>query len=245
MSTPAGPNLRTPLTPAALDAFVPRRRLAAALEAAGARFHGTVLDVGCGDQPYRDWILSTTRATAYIGVDLFNPLYGGPDVAWDGIRLPVGDASVQTVLLTEVLEHCPDPAGVLDECLRVLAPGGVLYLTVPFLWPLHDAPHDEHRFTPFALERLLRHAGFDELNIDALGGWDAAVAQLLALWARRRFRGRKRRLVSFALLPMIALLDRHDQPPTRFTNSTMVTGLAATARRPRPAGSAVESEQTP
>jgi SAM-dependent methyltransferase len=46
--------------------------------------------------------------------------------------LPVlEDASLDLVLLISVLEHLEDPARVLQECRRALAPGGVLLVNVP------------------------------------------------------------------------------------------------------------------
>jgi hypothetical protein len=40
-------------------------------------------------------------------------------------------------ILTVVLEHCPDAATVLREVRRDLRPNGFLFLTVPFVWPIH------------------------------------------------------------------------------------------------------------
>jgi SAM-dependent methyltransferase len=195
---------------------------------------GTVLDVGCGHQPYRSVLTGpTSGATGYLGIDLAPTIYAAPDVVWDGRRAPLADASIDSAVATEVLEHVPDPAGLLGEVRRVLRPGATLFLTVPFLWPLHDVPYDEYRYTPFALERLLTTAGFTEVAVTALGGWDASLAQLLALWVRRRPMGeRKRKAAALALTPLVKALAGRDRPPTTFSESTMVTALAATATKP-------------
>ena len=57
--------------------------------------------------------------------------HGGPVVAADVHALPFRSGSIPRVLLAEVLEHCPDPAAVLAEAVRVTAPGGRLAVTVP------------------------------------------------------------------------------------------------------------------
>lgn len=51
----------------------------------------------------------------------------------DLTRLSLADASVDAVLTFDVLEHIPDYRRALAECFRVLAPGGALLLTAPFL----------------------------------------------------------------------------------------------------------------
>ena len=92
-----------------------------------------------------------SRVEKYIGLDLKDNIYQKPDVEWDGRTIPLADNSIDCALAMEVLEHCPEPEVVLREALRVLKPGSSLFLTVPFVWPLHDVPHDEYRYTPFAL----------------------------------------------------------------------------------------------
>lgn len=150
---------------------------------------------------------------------------------WDGSRIPLEDASVDSAMATEVLEHCPDPLLVLREIRRVIKPGGVFFFTVPFLWPLHDVPRDEYRYTPFALERLLEVAGFSDIQVEGLGGWDASLAQVLGLWARRRpMQPWKRSLVSRLLVPLLAWLLKTDRTPDRFVEGTMCLGFCGTAR---------------
>jgi len=83
----------------------------------------------------------------------------------------------------------------MKEIWRVLKPGGILFFTVPFLWNLHEIPYDEYRYTPFALKRHLTQSGFNEIEIKAMGGWDAALAQMLGLWVRRRFNKTKKQKV--------------------------------------------------
>ena len=54
---------------------------------------------------------------------------------------------------------------------RVLDQGGTLFLTVPFQWRVHEAPHDYYRYTPYGLEYLLTQAGFKHISIRELGGF--------------------------------------------------------------------------
>jgi SAM-dependent methyltransferase len=225
--------LNPPASFYAIDTYIPRRSIVEALRAALPHFSGDVLDVGCGYMPYKPLLLAEpSRATSYLGMDLNQNLYQAPDISWDGENIPRGDASFDSALATEVLEHCPDPGAVLREIARVLRPGGFFFFTVPFLWPLHDVPYDHFRYTPFALERLLKNAGFGRLEIHALGGWDASLAQMLALWLRRRpMPSLLREPLSLALAPLVRWLYRRDAPPKSFDKSVMLTGLAGCAWR--------------
>jgi SAM-dependent methyltransferase len=72
-----------------------------------------------------------SRGTVYVGIDLPVNCYGSPDLEWDGRKIPFGDATVDSVLVTEFLEHCSRPDEVLTEIARVLKPNGYLFLTVP------------------------------------------------------------------------------------------------------------------
>lgn len=217
-----------------LDRFGIRQAILQALRSQLRYFKGTVLDIGCGYMPYKEIVLTPpSLAKKYIGLDRKDNGYEKPDLEWDGRTIPLEDRSVDCALATEVLEHCPNPEIVLCEAFRVLRPGGLLFLTVPFLWPLHDVPNDEYRYTPFALERHLRNSGFDEIKLKALGGWDASLAQMIGLWVRRRPMSRsKRAILSGLALPVVRCLARRDRPPLRFVRNCMITGLSGTARRP-------------
>lgn len=221
----------------ALDNFLLRHRILGALKAQLPCLHGVLLDVGCGQMPYRSLLTTPpSRVSEYIGLDFVGTdRYGvQPDIEWADGHIPLQDASVDCALCTEVLEHCPNPEDVLREIYRVLRPGGIIFYTVPFLWPLHETPYDEYRYTPFALRRHLEAAGFSRVDLSALGGWDASLAQMLGLWVRRRAMSERRRaLLSHLLRPLIlALMQRDDSSTVRFCESSMITGLSGTAIKP-------------
>ncbi len=219
------------------DIYMARTSIERALRNAIPSFHGTFLDVGCGEQPYREIITGEgSRVQQYIGLDLQNEVDPGyvrvrPDLTWDGSTIPLPDGSVDSAMATEVLEHCPDPGQVIGEIHRVLRPGGVFFLTVPFLWPLHDVPYDEYRYTPFAMQRLLKDGGFSETEVQPMGGWDASLGQMIGLYVMRApMHPRKRRVLRSLTLPLVRYLLRRDQRPDLKSNP-MITGLWAIARK--------------
>lgn len=217
-----------------LDLFTIRRGVLDALRSNLRHFEGTVLDVGCGYQPYRTLLENApARTRKYVGLDLDTGLYRSrPDITWDGKVIPLGDSSIDSAVATEVLEHCPEPGATLKEIARVLKPNGFLFLTVPFMWPLHDMPYDEYRFTPTALTRHLTVAGFEEVTIHATGGWDASLAQMVGLWVRNRpMRLWKRRILTALAGPIMRHLISLDIAPLNFDQYVMVTGFATSARK--------------
>lgn len=220
--------------PTTLDVFLVRRAVLDVLCAELMNFNGTVLDIGCGYMPYKSLLLSPpSRAERYIGLDLKNDTYRQADLEWDGRTIPLESNSVHCALATEVFEHCQEPEIVMREALRVMKPGGLLFFTVPFLWPLHDVPHDEYRYTPFALRRHLSNSRFQQINLKALGGYDASLAQMIGLWVRRRsMSARKRALLSRLAVPIVRYLIRRDRPPLEFGESLMITGISGTAIKP-------------
>lgn len=213
-----------------LDVFYQRYSLFMAVDSMVERFSGKMLDVGCGKMPYKEFLLSkNAEIIKYVGLDLEESSIHNTSIAdlhWDGKKMPIEDGSFDSVMATEVLEHCPDPLLVLSEINRVLKPGGFFFFTVPFLWPFHEVPYDEFRYTPFALERLLKQAGFKEIQIKPLGGWNASLAQMLGLWLKRSpYSAVRKKYLVHLLLPVIKYLLKTDIKPVEYKESTMATGL--------------------
>ena len=136
-----------------------------------------VLDVGAGSCPYRrhfeGCIYRTQDFVALNPAQLLDKQgYGQIDYICDAEAIPVEDGSFDLVLCTEVLEHVPDPAGVVKELSRLLRPGGTLLLTAPLGSGLHQAPyHFYGGYTPFWYRKTLQEAGFDHIEIEANGGF--------------------------------------------------------------------------
>lgn len=128
--------------------------------------HGVVLDVGSADRWLEPHLSSDATYIAFDFPATAVGLYGTrPDVFGDAHRLPFSEGSVDAVTCFEVLEHVRDPERVLSEISRVLVPGGVAELSMPFLYPIHDAPHDYQRWTSHGWSRSLAMAG---LNVESL-----------------------------------------------------------------------------
>jgi SAM-dependent methyltransferase len=79
----------------------------------------------------------------------------GVDRIVDLHELDLKDDEVPTILCLETIEHVERPWIALDECFRVLKPGGFMLLTTVFAFPIHDHPADFWRFTPECIAKLL------------------------------------------------------------------------------------------
>lgn len=229
--------IEIPLRPGTMFHYAPRTGILRAVRGALPLFSGDLLDVGCGFMPYRDLILSNSDVRKYIGMDLADSgIYGSvrPDLIWEGTTIPLNDRSVDSIIATEFLEHHADPDAVVSEFFRVLKPGGSMFATVPFIWNLHELPYDEFRYTPTSLKRIFENAGFAEVTVRPLGGWNAAMAQMIGLWVTfAPLRRPLRRVFRYVLFPIFYALLKSDVLPSTFDGreNSMFNGLSVTARR--------------
>jgi SAM-dependent methyltransferase len=138
------------------------------------RLGGRCLDAGSGHSPYKR--LLAARGATVVSIDIEDRA-GEIDIIADLQDMPaVADASMDSALCTQALEHVPRPWDALSELARVLKPGGHLVLSAPHLSAIHEAPHDYYRFTRHGLQSLLESRGFEALEIRPAGGLIAFLA---------------------------------------------------------------------
>ncbi len=200
------------------------------------KIKGNVLDLGCGVMPYRDFLMEAGTISQYIGMDLEHSEYHNkvkPDMYWDGYTIPLESESVDWIIATEFLEHYFDTNAILKEMRRVLKPGGSIFFSVPFIYSLHEVPHDHHRFTPYSLSRFFDANGFSSHSISPRGGFNYSLIIMMSLWAKQAgSKGVIRLLVKFFLFCFHKHLIKNDKKYstyqkgyTSFENHTMPSGL--------------------
>ena len=108
-----------------------------------------VLDLGCGPGHYTRALRAAGARVVPVDLDRDELLLpGGPPgsaVIADARRLPVPDAAFDAVVCSNMLEHTPSPAAVLDEVERVLRPGGWAWLS----WTNWYSPWGGHDLAPW------------------------------------------------------------------------------------------------
>lgn len=215
-----------------------------------------VLEIGCGTGFGLDYLADTARFV--VGGDLSTanlaqvrahvPL--AMVTCLDAHHLPFRAGAFDAVVVFEAIYYFADATAVLDECRRLLAPDGVLVLSMPnpAHRGFHASPHSVRYFTASQLfDALGDGAWTTELWCgfpDEQSGWRSrALARVTGLANRlglipRDLRGRARlkRLVYGPLPPFAGL--RHTSGPSQqlvpVTRTAPTEGfrmLYATARR--------------
>ncbi|HLD86711.1 MAG TPA: class I SAM-dependent methyltransferase [Candidatus Nanoarchaeia archaeon] len=122
-----------------------------------------VLDVGCGSHPrYHRHIPSRI---------ICSDITKSPNahLISDAQAIPFRPSSFDGVVSVNSLYYCEDPKKAVSEFSHVLKKGGRLVMVTPFIYPIHDAPHDRFRFTEYGLRELLKD-GFVVQKVAPIGG---------------------------------------------------------------------------
>ena len=123
-----------------------------------------LVDLGCGALQFEELF----KQFDYTGVDF--QAYPHASVVCDlNSRFPFEDESFDILTASNTLEHIPDGAAFVHECFRITKKGGRIVGTVPFLMVEHQLPYDFNRYTHVQLEKMLKDAGFEDIEVVPLG----------------------------------------------------------------------------
>ncbi len=142
---------------------------------------GKLLDLGCGNVPlyhtYREYV------TDNVCVDWENTLHKNEylDFECDLTKvLPFEDGEFDTIILSDVLEHIPEPEHLWKEMSRILSIDGKIMVNVAFYYGLHEKPYDYYRYTEFALRRFVDNSGLRLIQLEPIGGSPEILADILS-----------------------------------------------------------------
>jgi SAM-dependent methyltransferase len=136
---------------------------------------GKTLDFGAGRAKYKGIIAPQTAS--YTAFDMMPG--DAIDVVGDALKPPFPDASFDTVISTQVLEHVEKPWVMIKEINRILKKDGVCIMTAPFMVPYHADPHDYFRYTKEGLASLFRNEGFEILENDSYGKTFSVLSEMI------------------------------------------------------------------
>jgi SAM-dependent methyltransferase len=181
---------------------------------------GRILDVGCGDGKFL-WALDPGRWERF-GVERSEQAVQLVQRRIPGLLMTAGDIHSQAlepgcfdaVTFWHVLEHLPDPVGVLKRTAALLRPGAWVFISLPsidslqaclfrgFWYGFDDVPRHLHHFSRRSLDLLLGQTGFAvhrHLMFSPLVNFHALKHSLLN-WSVDRFSSR---LPYYALEPLL------------------------------------------
>jgi SAM-dependent methyltransferase len=131
---------------------------------------GSVLSIGCqnDDRKY----FKSFEAHEFKTLD-FNPA-NNPDIVHDmNTDLFPGEfenewiGRFDFVLALDLFEYIYDPVMAHKNLNLLLKPGGVLFVTYPFVYPQHEpAGTDYLRYAPDGVRKLLTNAGFEIMEVE-------------------------------------------------------------------------------
>jgi SAM-dependent methyltransferase len=134
--------------------------------------YATILDVGCGTGPY--WALRPD--VNWLGLDIY-PSPNSNFVIEPNGTFPIEKNSIEYVLCTQVLEHVQNPKLSISEIFRILKPGGIAIVNMPFIYPFHGMPDDSRRWT--TTELIFAFRDFEIIESGGIGGIGSS---LVTLW---------------------------------------------------------------
>lgn len=220
---PGGPRARANAKCPHCGALERHRFLARVLDQHGPLLGTSDVILDIAPQPQVAALLRQLSGPAYVATDLFSHL--AIDVRTDLTHMPLPDGSVDAVVCYHVLEHIPDDVAAMRELARILKPGGVLFLQVPWR---PGVPTDEDPDAP--VEERLRRFGQD----DHVRYYGSDLEDRLArsgLRAGRITPGEvlsEEQLASYGILRDECMWVCRPAPPAALTGSPALTGLRLT-----------------
>ena len=187
----------------------------------------SVLNVGAGGEIealLRQYAASRSFDVKSLDIDPART----PDIAGDLSTHDFNGQQFDVIVMSEVLEHIRTPDAAINNAFAVLKPGGQLVLTTPFLFPIHDRPHDYYRYTKYGLAWLLRD--FSDVVITPRNSWAEALNVMFVRLIKEknpvcRFFGPVIILFAFLFAPLAMLLG------VVFKTDFMTSGYLVTAKK--------------
>lgn len=201
------------------------------------KYPAVIIDAGGGTGVLSAQLQSSHPGTFFINLDISENMLrrsverGVPSILGDVTAIPFADRVADAIVLRQVIHYLDAPLVALNECRRVLRPGGLLLVGqfVPFdksdqQWmtqvfrlckPLAEFPAESE------VEALLTQAGFDEISMD-----ECLITESLSRWLSRYepldgergklFWTEFRRVIKHAALRSVRVLDEDVYFDNRF-----------------------------
>lgn len=163
----------------------------------------TLYDIGCGDKPFAEFLKD--KVLSHIGVDIDDGFYDSShiDVIGNAYEVPAEDNIADALVSSQVIEHLNRPVDAIQEMARLLKPQGVLFLSFPFLYPIHAAPHDYMRYTEHYINEILEAHDFEIIETSRIGGFWYCLGMYTGIYLQNFDRGLLARIKIIKALSVI------------------------------------------
>lgn len=147
---------------------------------------GNLLDIGCGNKPYKKLF----KDCDYQGIDFEGYSENNisekerPDFFFDkeylkSFKLPFGDETYGHTVSFQVIEHHQQPSILIEEMKRITKRKGLIIISAPFFWPIHEKPNDYFRFSYFGLYELAKRNDLEVLEVKQQGGFFVMLSSMI------------------------------------------------------------------
>lgn len=184
---------------------------------------GLILNAGAGDrsiQPFvKGKVINQDIAEGLHNRDIhiYSPLH----------QIPVDNDHFDYVFCNAVLEHVINPDEVVREFVRVLKPGGKLYLCIPFLQPEHLDPTDFQRYTKDGLRHLVEKHGLTVRKVEPVHNVYVTLAWIVGNWLSSR-----RSFAYWLLRQILYPILRYKSRTSRTVVESIASGYRVLAEKP-------------
>lgn len=128
-------------------------------------YKGHLYDLGCGEMPYKDWLLNYVNH--YTGVDWGSTRH---ELKAD-IRADLNEPLfIDSEVPDAVMEHLRTPQVFLNAAHRILKRWAII-LQVPFMWWVHEALYDYYRYTCYGMKYMFEKARFTGVTVYSQKGF--------------------------------------------------------------------------
>lgn len=158
-----------------------RKAISSGIKKHSGKLKGKLLDFGCGEKAYEHMF----NVDTYLGIDLeenegHSLSKDKVDVFYNGDKLPFEKDSFDSVYASEVFEHVLNLEEILNDLNRVHKPGGLLLITMPFVWREHEMPNDFGRYTSSGIKHILGKCNYNIIAHEKAPGYFLSVIQLFS-----------------------------------------------------------------
>lgn len=177
-----------------------------------------VLDIACGEG-YGTAALERAGSKSVLGIDLSSSTcararkkYGDLFCTGDAHAIPLAHGSIDVIVTFETIEHIRRPEAFLDECVRVLAPKGLLIVSTPNKAahsespeqnPFHCSEMNEKDFLDLLSSRFNHTKRYTQVIKTAPWWSPMSIAATHARWVQRKGGWRAREWMRTLLCPHI------------------------------------------